>query len=345
MASAGGSRNHAPLLAVVPGVVQTYDEFMASMLHRTRGGMMDRVSCAASEIATCTVANRTQVTEMMQRKPALLQDEVSDGRRLGHVLFRELAHTMPDLDWVLREAAKLDPESVNVQDRKGRTLLHECVGLNRQPVAKTLLSLRADVEISDKQGRTPFMEAAWLGKVALVEVLLQHGVSPSHVDLSGRSALHITTAATMVKVLLTARADVNLRDEDGKTPLFNALFRPAQMEERVQLLLKAGAEPNVADNRGRRPLHEAAGLGRNTFMELLLDANAEVDAQDSQGDTALHMAKDKVVAGLLVAARAQLGIRNQMRKLPLDVADTKEVADILRSSGAPSSEDGNAAEL
>lgn len=273
-------------------------------MHRTRGGMVDRARCLAKEIAYWMVINRTQVSEILERKPGLLRDKVADGRRLGQILFLD-----PDveLEWIISEAARWDPESINVQDHEGRTLLHESVTFDRKSVAKKLLSLRADVEARDKQDHTPFMDAAWRGKVGFVEVLLEHGVDVSSV----RSALHITNSAAVAGHLLQARAEANLRDENGRTTLHNVLFRKTPSEELVRLLLERDAEPNAVDLRGRRPLHEAAVRGKYASLELLLAANAEVSAPDNNGDTALHDAKDKVVVNLLVFGRADMTLQNR----------------------------------
>lgn len=58
--------------------------------------------------------------------------------------------------------------------------------------------------------------------------------------------------------------------------------------EMVRFLLTAGANPNLADANGRRPLHDAAQYCHPGALKTLLAAKADVRATDNDGRTALH---------------------------------------------------------
>ncbi len=92
----------------------------------------------------------------------------------------------------------------------------------------------------------------------------------------------------VLRKLLASGAAVNVRNDEGETPL--AVAVRSKRKEMVRLLLAAAAEVNAADGHGQTPLLAAADLGDPEFARLLLDAGADVNARDQRGDTALHRA-------------------------------------------------------
>ena len=55
---------------------------------------------------------------------------------------------------------------------------------------------------------------------------------------------------------LAAGADVNAKDEDGRTPLLNALSGPKEI---IELLIAKGADVNAQDDVGFTPLDRVVG--------------------------------------------------------------------------------------
>ena len=114
---------------------------------------------------------------------------------------------------------------------------------------------------------------------------------------------------------------------DGVSALGLAV-RSAHVEA-VALLLRAGADPALADDDGSTPLHDALssdvyGLGpaRHVLVELLLEARAPTDPVDFAGASPLALATafdDVASARLLLSAGASPGAREQPLS-PLGVA-------------------------
>jgi len=172
------------------------------------------------------------------------------------------------------------------------------------------------------------LDAALIGDLELAKKALAAGADVSVRDNSGRTPLHRATGnghAGMVRLLLEAGADVDMRDENiGASPLHEACG-----EDRVDvalLLLEAGADPNARDKWRGTPLHWAATHGHFGMIRLLLDYEADPNARDGKEWTPLHHAVFRGCVEsvrLLLQAGADLGARDREGKTPLGLARQK----------------------
>ena len=89
----------------------------------------------------------------------------------------------------------------------------------------------------------------------------------------------------IVKALVEAGADINARGTIGSTALDMAV--EWRYNNTVNYLLTHKADPNIADNGGMTPLHFIAMSGSAVMMENLLKHGAKVNATDILGSTAL----------------------------------------------------------
>ena len=111
-------------------------------------------------------------------------------------------------------------------------------------------------------------------------------VVEEEVDLHG--AVSDSDVAS-VKELIKIGADVNEKDEEGRSALH---FACGYGEiECAELLIEAGADVDILDNAKNSPLHYAAGYGEKKSVDLLLKHKAKKELVNNDKHTAFDIAK------------------------------------------------------
>lgn len=145
----------------------------------------------------------------------------------------------------------------------------------------------------------------------------------------GTTSLHIavdTRNAQMVEYLLQRRAELNMEDVRGKTPLQRLLagFAPGIFNV-VRVLVDAGADVNSRDFFDRSILLVAVMLNDFSLAEYLLSSGANPDAKDCNGDTPLsHICS-------MAKSRCLFGIKRMMKILLRSGADVDLADDFGRT--------------
>jgi ankyrin repeat protein len=121
---------------------------------------------------------------------------------------------------------------------------------------------------------------------------------------TGENALHIVVArrdSTWVNFLLAKGANPNLADNDGNTPLMDAV--QVRFEDAVQSLIARGAQVDKPNNSGETPLIRAVQLRDVGLVRLLVTNGANVDKRDTIAGMSAHDygQRDSRTPGLLDA--------------------------------------------
>ncbi len=162
---------------------------------------------------------------------------------------------------------------------------------NRNDMAKAislLIEKGVDPLEPNITGLTPLQRAANLGAIKVIEVLVKEGKVPldhtpngkwksvpplilaiyknmiQSVDLlielgadvnkpinEGSFPMHFVKSKAILKMLLRQKADINVKDAEGKTALHYAI--QSKNKELAQLLFKHGAHPTITDKEGKTP--------------------------------------------------------------------------------------------
>jgi len=96
-----------------------------------------------------------------------------------------------------------------------------------------------------------------------------------------------------VCLLLDQKAEMDVRDNNGDTPLHSAAA--CGDVDVSRLLLKRGADVNAENDEGSTPLHrasEVSSTGNSEIVRLLLNHGADVLVRTLSGKTASEVALD-----------------------------------------------------
>ncbi len=115
-----------------------------------------------------------------------------------------------------------------------------------------------------------------------VRHLLHHGADPNSIlDYESRVTplLHACRVAdaTIIRMLIDARADVNSQSTEGVSPLMNVAQREPPLDEQImisQLLIERGADVNALTVHSLGAIHMAAARGQERLVRFLLESGA-----------------------------------------------------------------------
>jgi ankyrin repeat protein len=185
------------------------------------------------------------------------------------------------------------------------------------------------------------------GQKDIVEILISKGADVNVKDENGWTPLNIAAVKgrnQIVKLLIEKEADLN-----SSTPLI-AAATDGHMEV-IELLIANGADVNAKanDQLGGTALHMTANLGHKKIVEFLVAAGADVNAKMLHGMTPLHFAaNNKGIAKFLIDkgadVNAKLNDGPHNGSTPLDFANVPnlgdpEIANLLRKRGGKTGEE------
>ncbi|XP_059714767.1 uveal autoantigen with coiled-coil domains and ankyrin repeats isoform X2 [Haemorhous mexicanus] len=142
----------------------------------------------------------------------------------------------------------------------------------------------------DVEGRSAFHVVASKGNLDCLNTILVHGVDITATDAAGRNALHLAAKyghALCLQKLLQYNCPTENVDLQGRTALHDAAMSDCSAS--IQLLCDHGAAVNSKDGDGRTPLVLATQMCRPAVCQLLIDRGADVNARDRQSRTALML--------------------------------------------------------
>jgi len=172
-------------------------------------------------------------------------EDVAEKIDLNILLHRAAAYNGVDVVQLLLEKGA----NVNSRDSSGRTPLGNAVRyyMNRL-VMKFLIENGANVNSKDNEGQTPMHYAMYSNHIMLckegAEILLNSGVDVNAQDNQGNTSIHIMAkrgSKELVQYLLNNKANINIVNSEGKTPLDTAIINEKK-EDFIKFLRSLGAK-------------------------------------------------------------------------------------------------------
>lgn len=246
---------------------------------------------------------------------------------------------------LLGDESNRDRIGTGTKKVKASTMQAACY-CGSEEIVKLLASNGADLEEEDADGDKPIHYAAYGNEPGIITLLTNLGANINSRNKRNHTALHVAVNkefVNCVRVLTSSasRLDVNLQDEDGDTPIHDAVGKKSL--EAIDMLLNfPGADFTIKNKRGFNVLHMAALKGNNFAVERILSKKPDlVNVKKTDGYGPLHIAAlnghHLVVKTLLNQRNCTVDLENTEQQTPLLLAVYKgfcDIAELLVQAGA-----------
>ncbi|MEL6927048.1 MAG: ankyrin repeat domain-containing protein [Cyanobacteria bacterium J06600_6] len=235
--------------------------------------------------------------------------------------------------------------NANIKDRRERTPLFFA---ENGEVAQVLIKNGASVSIEDNMGMTPlhsvlvakshsYHSTASVSKreeeekslIAIAQQLIENGADVDAKDNEGKTPLFYARIPTIAQLLIDNGADVNTRDRNNKTVLFEI-----EDDETLQTLIDNGADVSAKDNKGQTPLFDAENFRGTNKLTTLIKNGADVNAKDKDNRTPLFFVRYDSAAQELVNKGADVNAKDKNNQTPLFFVKSKRMTEKLIELGA-----------
>jgi ankyrin repeat protein len=142
--------------------------------------------------------------------------------------------------------------------------VHRAVMRHSLPEVIQALSQGEDIDALDIEGRTGLFYASKDGDSEIVAELIERGSNVNIQDRNLEAPLHFAAREYQLepaKYLIRGGAKLDVQDSNGNTPLWRAVFESRGRGEMIKLLLSAGADKDLKNKHGVSPEELAKTIG------------------------------------------------------------------------------------
>ena len=201
-----------------------------------------------------------------------------------------------DGELVLLEELLKDTD-INSVNSSNETLLHEAAKHGHLSITELLIRKGARLDLQDNHGHTALHCAASRGHTEIVRALVNAGAPIYSLDLQDKTPLHLAAENEHVDVVTELVKEEARQTESHTQDMFLHMAAMQDNWRLAQLLLQRGADVQVRDNHGKTPLFYAVARSNEKTVTELLNAGAEVD--DNVINEAIEHNQESVIHLLL----------------------------------------------
>ncbi|VDI75034.1 Hypothetical predicted protein [Mytilus galloprovincialis] len=256
-------------------------------------------------------ADKCSVTDNQRRIAFHVTAESSSAADIFKILFQAIS--LSDCTGTGKHADAIHENThicdlINTQDKDGKTVLFTaCENDNNDCVAFLLQYRCCKINICNDRNETPVFRVCQNDNTKLVDILIENKADVNIKDVTGRTPLHVCVEnknVNMVKsILKNKNCDVNAKDRADYSVLYLAVCR--KNFEIVEALLKANCitkcDLNLTHSNQKTPLLAAISTGSAKIVEILIASGCDLRKYDSEGRKAFHIACEINYDGDIIA--------------------------------------------
>ncbi|XP_021330674.1 protein phosphatase 1 regulatory subunit 12A isoform X6 [Danio rerio] len=204
---------------------------------------------------------------------------------------------------------------INQPDNEGWIPLHAAASCGYLDIAEYLISQGASVGVVNSEGETPLD----IAEEEAMEELLQNEINRQGVDIEAARKEEERIMLRDARQWLNSGQINDVRHtKSGGTALHVAAAKG--YAEVLKLLIQAGYDVNIKDYDGWTPLHAAAHWGKEEACRILVEHLCDMDVVNKVGQTAFDVADEDILGYLEELQKKQnllLSEKKDVKKSPL----------------------------
>ncbi|XP_028281299.1 protein phosphatase 1 regulatory subunit 12A isoform X7 [Parambassis ranga] len=204
--------------------------------------------------------------------------------------------------------------SINQPDNEGWIPLHAAASCGYLDIAEYLISQGANVGVVNSEGETPLD----IAEEEAMEELLQNEINRQGVDIEAARKEEERIMLRDARQWLNSGQIQDVRHaKSGGTALHVAAAKG--YVEVLKLLIQAGYDVNIKDYDGWSPLHAASHWGKEEACRILVENLCDMDLMNKMGQTAFDVADEDVLGYLEELQKKQnlMSEKKDVKKSPL----------------------------
>jgi ankyrin repeat protein len=190
----------------------------------------------------------------------------ADNKKLPPLLLAAVLQNNTNMTQLLIDYHAPIDTPIMLRDRSKQSFLSLATIQGHQSMINLLLRNGADIN-GNKNSPSSLYKAVEYNHAYIVRLLLAWRANANIKDDNGNTPLHITTSATIARFLIEHGADVNAYNRLRQTPLHAAAFYGSG--DIIDILVTNNADPMIHDGSGRTPIQKARIMGHHNVVRKL----------------------------------------------------------------------------